>query len=109
MEQKAEATRLVSDDRVAYLVTPDTNITWVHATFGRNRTQVGVITWTDTPESLGAITLTLNKSPFHFHENIGPAEARLLASALLMAADDVEKAIDAAHAKQMAEDDEVPA
>lgn len=101
MEQKAEATRLVQDDRVAYLVTPDTNITWIHATLGRNRTQVGVITWTDTPESLGAITLTLNKSPLHFHENILPTEARLLASALLMAADDAEKAIEAAAAEEV--------
>lgn len=99
MEQKAEATRLVQDDRVEYLVTPDANITWNHATLGRNGTHVGVITWTDTPQSLGAITLTLNNSPFHFHETIGPAEARLLASALLMAADDAEKAIEAAYAQ----------
>lgn len=99
MEQKAEATRLVQDDRVEYLVTPDTNITWNHATLGRNGTHVGVITWTDTPQSLGTITLTLNKSPFHFQENILPADARLLAQALLMAADDAEKAIEAAYAQ----------
>ena len=129
MEQKAEATRLVSDDRVSYLVTPDTWGTLEHATLVREGSLASVATWTGHSHSRGVVTLGLRKGPFYYQENILPTDARLLAQAILMAAEDAEKAIDAAYAKQkaidaayakqkaidaayakqMAEDDEVPA
>ena len=109
MEQKAEATRLVSDDRVSYLVTPDAWGTREDATLVREGSLASVATWTGDGHSRGVVTLGLRKGPFYYQENILPTDARLLAQALLMAADDAEKAIEAAYAKQMAEDDEVPA
>ena len=109
MEQKAEATRLVSDDRVSYLVTPDAWGTREDATLVREGSLASVATWTGDGHSRGVVTLGMRKGPFYYQENILPTDARLLGQALLMAAEDAEKAIEAAYAKQMAEDDEVPA
>lgn len=95
MEQKAAATRLASDDRVSYLVTPQAWGTLAHATLVREGTLASVATWTDDGQSRGVVTLGLRKGPFYYQENILPADARLLAQALLMAADDAEKAIEA--------------
>lgn len=38
-----------------------------------------------------------SNGPFAFQESISPVEARLIAQALLMAADDAEKAIEASY------------
>lgn len=97
MEQKAAATRLASDDRVSYLVTPQAWGTLAHATLAREGTLASVATWTDDGQSRGVVTLGLRKGPFYYQENILPADARLIAQSLLMAADDAEKAIEAAY------------
>lgn len=95
MEQKAE--RLVKDDRTDYLSEKHHGRTAAHATMALTGTEWGVLTWNTRPRSVGRVTVCASNGPFAFQESISPVEARLLASALLMAADDAEKAIEAAY------------
>lgn len=104
MEQKAA--RLVKSDRTNYLHTQDGAMCLGGITLVTSGTNARVATW---PNHIGAVTLSLNNRSFSYGDEFRPQEARLLAQALLLAAEDAEKAIEAAYAKQMAEDDEVPA
>lgn len=103
MEQKATADRTVSDDRVSYLVTPQPWGVSGHAVLVREGTLASVATWTGEGQSRGVVTLGLRKGPFYYQENIIPADARLLAQALLLAAEDAEKAIEAQAQAQLDE------
>lgn len=105
MEQKAE--RLVKEDRTHYLqAIEDTGFVWPHMALIGNGAKVQIATWQKHTQD---VTLSLNQGGFRFDAIMRVEEARMLGQALLMAAEDAEKAIDAAYAKQMAEDDEVPA
>lgn len=96
MERKAAATRRVEGDRVNYLEETSYGHTSDHITLVREGTRASVLTWTSLQYSVGTVTLCLRgKSTFSYQENILPADARLLAQALLMAADDAEQAIEA--------------
>ena len=95
MEQKAE--RLVKDDRTDYLTEERHGYTATHATMALTGTEWGVLTWNTRPRSVGRVTVCASNGPFAFQESISPVEARLLATALLMAADDAEKAIEDAY------------
>lgn len=90
MEQKAE--RVVGTDRTEYLQQIDSSgFVWPMIGLGRldghgrHGADVGVITWSE--EGRG-ITLHIRQGGFDFSSVLAPQEARLLAQALLMAADD---------------------
>lgn len=93
MEQKAE--RLVKDDRTHYLQQTDgCDFVWPCITLIGTQTTLHVTRWHDV---LGLINLDLRNASFTLFEGLRAEEARLLGQALLMAADDAEKAIDAAY------------
>lgn len=95
MEQKAE--RMVKDDHTCYLTEERHGNTAAHATMALTGTEWGVLTWNTRPRSVGRVTVCASNGPFALQESISPVEARLLASALSMAADDAEKAIESAY------------
>lgn len=100
MEQKAE--RLVKDDRTHYLqAIEDTGFVWPMIELMHTPSEVRITRWDHSPFD---IQLSVTKSGFTFAGRMNPYEARLIARALLNAADDAEKAIDAAY-----DQDEVPA
>lgn len=70
---------------------------------GLHAAEADVITWKDA-HATPYVTLRLNHGPFGFQTQIPADEARLLAQALLMAADDADQAIEA-----VAANDEVAA
>jgi hypothetical protein len=97
MQHEAKAARTVKEDRTDYLTEERYGHTAAHATMALTGTEWGVLTWNTRPRSVGRVTVCASNGPFAFQESISPVEARLIAQALLMAADDAEKAIDAAY------------
>ena len=99
MEQTAE--RIERTSAVSYLgteVTQDITVTSINTV--RHGLRVSVTRWTE-PEMRadGMVTLTLSGSAFTLSTDLHAYEARLIAQALLMAADDAEKALQAAQAE----------
>lgn len=105
MEPQAIAKRRVDGDRINYLEETIDGFTWNHLTLVRRGVKACVLTWLDRSPSTGTVTLGLGYAPFNFQEALHPAEARLLAQALLMAADDAEQAAEAEAAAEAAEAD----
>lgn len=102
MEQKAE--RIERTSAVSYLgteVTQDVTTTSINTV--RHGLRMSVTRWTE-PEmrSDGMVTLTLSGSAFSLSTELHAYEARLIAQALLMAADDADKALQAAQAEEAA-------
>lgn len=79
-------------------VTQDVTTTSINTV--RHGLRVSVARWTE-PEMRadGMVTLTLSGSAFTLSTDLHAYEARLIAQALLMAADDAEKALQAAQAE----------
>ena len=95
MKQKAE--RLVKDDRTHYLQdNRDASIVLPFIELIGNHANVRVTNWTGLTTGP---SLYINQGGFTFGAELRVEEARLIAQALLMAADDAEKAIDAAYAQ----------
>jgi hypothetical protein len=68
----------------------DHGFVWNHAVFGSREVEVDVVTYPPKGSHFSDVTVVFRKSCFHFQEGISPTEARLLAKALLIAADDAE-------------------
>lgn len=95
MEQNAE--RLVKDDRTHYLQNNrDASIVLPYIELVGNRANVSITSWNEKPTST---SIYINQGGFTFTAELRVEEARLIAQALLMAADDAEKAIEAAYAQ----------
>lgn len=103
MDAKPAARRHESDDRTNYLIEESYGNTFMHATMARSGSEFSVLTWKN-PLSLGRVSVCVSNGPFALQDVLHPAEARMLAQALTMAADDADHAIEAA-----AHCDEVPA
>jgi hypothetical protein len=63
-----------------------------------DRVEAGVIRWTELKGEIGRVTLVIDRSPFSIHHSMLAADARALAQALLMAADEADEALKASEA-----------
>lgn len=90
MPDFATATRQVQADRTHYLASSDGSIVANEVTLARDGVQAKVLTWHTKP--IGMVTLALGQKAMSLNTDLHPAEARMLASALLMAADDADAA-----------------
>lgn len=86
-----QITRLQLNDRVYYRPSQEGCSTSSRMQLGLSATAVDVITWKDGHTET-EVTLGFNNRPFTFQTQLTTYEARLLAQALLMAADDAEQA-----------------
>ena len=95
MEQKAQ--RLVKEDRTHYLQdNRDASFVLPYIELVENHANVRVTNWTGLTTGP---SICINQGGFIFSAELRVEEARLIAQALLMAADDAEKAIEAAYAQ----------
>lgn len=98
MDTHATAIRQVKTDRTHYLASSVGKHISSGLTTDAEKVSVGVLTWHEAASatSTDGVTISVNKHPFHLHVKFSATEARLLADALLMAADDADAAATAA-------------
>lgn len=88
-----QITRFQLNDRTYYRPSQEGCSTSSCIQLGLSSTAVDVITWKDGLTET-EVTLGINKSPFTFQTQLTTDEARLLAQALQMAADDADMVIE---------------